>query len=246
MQRLTAMDAEFLYTEDAVPAAHTHTLKVSIYDPGAEGYSFERTKELLASRMYRLPPFRWKLVFTPLGLHHPTWINDPGFDLDWHVRRVAVPTPGGPRELCELISEIASRPLDRTRPLWELWMVEGLEGGQVAAVAKVHHAVADGISSAELLNEYHDNEPNLETEPAPPWTPEQAPSKLMLLVLGISAVLRSLFAGLPELLKAAKAAKQRRTIAGLADSEMPPKPFKAPTLRFNQLITLIARSRSRR
>ena len=165
--------------------------------------------------MHRLPPFRWKLVFTPLGLHHPTWINDPGFDLDWHVRRVAVPTPGGPRELCDLISEIASRPLDRTRPLWELWMVEGLEGGQVAAVAKVHHAVADGISSAELLNEYHDNEPNLETEPAPPWTPEQPPSKLMLLVLGISAVLRSLFAGLPELLKAAKAAKQRRTIAGL-------------------------------
>jgi WS/DGAT/MGAT family acyltransferase len=232
------MDAQFLYAEEEIPAAHTHTLKVSIYEPGPEPYAFETSKAILRDRLDRLPPFRWRLVPVPLDLHHPVWIEDPEFDLDWHVRRMAAPAPGGPRELCELISEIASRQLDRSRPLWELWLIEGLEGGQVAAVAKVHHALADGVSSAALLDLFHDTVPDAEVAPPEqPWRPEPVPSKLTLVLHALRDVLRVLFTGLPELLRAARAAREKKTIAGLAESEMPPKAFKAPTLAFNRVIT---------
>ena len=127
-QRLTAMDAQFLYAEDVIPAAHAHTLKVSIYDPGPDAVHV-RDGEGAAARPARTACRRsaggWSPV--PLDLHHPVWIEDPDFDLDWHVRRMAAPAPGG-LELCELISEIASRPLDRTRPLWELWLDRGARG----------------------------------------------------------------------------------------------------------------------
>src|SRR5687768_1489031 len=118
MERMTAMDAQFLYVEDVVPAAHAHTVKMSIYEPGPDGYSFEESKDMLRARIHRLPPFRRRLVPVPFGLHHPVWIEDPDLDLDWHVRRMGCPAPGGPQELCELVSDLLSRPLDRRRPLW--------------------------------------------------------------------------------------------------------------------------------
>src|SRR5207244_11364327 len=100
------------------------------------GYTFDRVKEVLSERLHLLPPFRRRLANVPFALHHPLWIEDPDFDLDYHVRRVGVPAPDGPRELAELISDIASRQLDRNRPLWELWVVEGLGDGNPALVAK--------------------------------------------------------------------------------------------------------------
>jgi WS/DGAT/MGAT family acyltransferase len=237
MQRLTAIDAQFLYGEEMIPAAHQHTLKVSIYEGGAE-YSFDRAKEQLRARLHRLPPFRWKLVEVPFRLHHPVWIEDPAFDFDWHVRRIAVPAPGGPKELSDLIADITSRPLDRTHPLWELYLVEGLEGGQIASVCKLHHALADGISSAELLDLFHDAEPAVEaTPPAEAWRPEPVPSKLSLVLSAIVDVVRLLIKGLPTLVKAGKAVKQHKEVAGLELSSQPPKPFKAPVLHFNRIIT---------
>src|SRR6266513_1444523 len=122
MQRLTGQDAGFLYNE--TPAQHMHTLKIAVLDPSTVpgGYSFERVKEALTERLHLLPPFRRKLLNVPFDLHHPLWIEDADFDLDFHVQRAALASPGGRDELDEVISQIASHQLDRRRPLWEIWV----------------------------------------------------------------------------------------------------------------------------
>ena len=150
MERLTGIDASFLYVE--TPTIHMHTIKVAVLRPApGVDYSLERVKTDLRERLHLLPPFRRRLVGVPLGFHHPVWIEDPAFDLDYHVRRAAVPAPGGRREMDSIIALIASVPLERSRPLWELWVLEGLADGRVAAVGKIHHAVADGVAVAGLL-----------------------------------------------------------------------------------------------
>jgi len=149
MQRMTGIDASFLYME--TPTAHTHTIKVAVLAP-APGmpYSIERVKADLRARLHLLPPFRRRVIEVPFGFHHPVWI-EASVDLDWHVRPASVEPPGGSRELDTIVSMIASVPLDRSHPLWELWVVEGLADGRVAAVAKIHHSVADGVAVAALL-----------------------------------------------------------------------------------------------
>ncbi|CAN5807452.1 wax ester/triacylglycerol synthase family O-acyltransferase [soil metagenome] len=241
MERLTGLDAGFLYME--TPTLHMHTLKISIIDPSTVpgGYSFGRVKEELGRRMHLLPPFRRRLVEVPFRLHHPVWIEDPDFDLDWHVRRVAVPAPGGKTELCELISDIASRQVDRSRPLWEIWVVEGLEEGHVGFVAKIHHAVADGVAAAALLANVLIDDP----EPAEPepeketWHADPVPSQLSLLWGAVVALVRSL-AGLPRLLGRTASGfrdvtRVRRRHAGEASA--PPPPFSTPRTRFNGALT---------
>jgi WS/DGAT/MGAT family acyltransferase len=184
-----------------------------------------------------LPPLRWRLVPVPLGLHHPVWIEDPAFDLDWHVRRMGCPAPGGLRELCELISEITSRPLERDRPLWEEWLIEGLEGGRVAAVIKVHHALADGVASAQLLNQVFDDAADAGPPPIDDWKAERVPSKRSLLLNGMAHAARRAVSGLPTMLRGSIRSRRQRKIAGLAVSERPPKAFAAPKTRFNAPLT---------
>src|SRR5207253_920523 len=136
VHRLTGLDAGFLYME--TPTLHMHTLKIAGLDPSTApgGYSFEQVKQQLGGRLHLLPPFRRRLVPVPFGIHHPLRAEDPDFDLDRHVRRTVARHPGGTHELAAVISDIASRPLERNRPLWELWVVEGLDGGTVGFVAK--------------------------------------------------------------------------------------------------------------
>jgi len=153
------MDATFLYIE--TPAGHMHVAMVGIYDvstmPG--GYSFERIKAHIAERMQVVPPFRRRLVEVPFKFHHPVWVEDPNFNLDYHVRRIGCPAPGGRRELGEVAAQIASIPLDRTRPLWEAWVIEGLKQDRVGFVVKVHHAAIDGASGAEIMTSLYDLSP---------------------------------------------------------------------------------------
>src|SRR5439155_26491426 len=125
-----------------------------------------------------LPPFRRRVVEVPLRLHHPVWIEDPDFDLAHHVRRLVCPAPGGMREFAELTSDIASHQLDRRYPLWEIWVVEGLEDRRVAFVAKIHHCVADGAAAASLLA----NVAAELTGDAPDHEPDVLPSRRALLV----------------------------------------------------------------
>ena len=237
MRRLTAIDSQFLYAEELAPAAHQHTLKVSVVGPGPQPYSFAHTKELLRSRLHLLPPFRWRLVRVPADLHHGVWIEDPDFDLDFHVRRMGCPAPGTERELCELISDIAGRPLDRNKPLWELYLVEGLTDGRVAAVAKVHHALADGVASAELLDLFFDVSPDA-PEPHPDrWVPDAVPSKARLVVDAGRDLVRHLATGLPVIVRLTRRARARKRIDGLIASQLPPKIFTAPRTPFNRPLT---------
>ncbi|MER3452226.1 MAG: wax ester/triacylglycerol synthase family O-acyltransferase [Acidimicrobiia bacterium] len=190
MERLSGLDASFLYLE--TPTNHMHVAAVMVFDPSSApgGYSFERVKEFIASRLHLITPFHRRLVPVPFNLAHPVWIEDPAFDLDYHIRRIAIPPPGGSRELAELAGDIASRQLDRTRPLWELWIVEGLQNGYVAAIAKMHHCTIDGVSGANLLAHLFDLTAEPEDVVAPEWRPERKPSDLELVAFGLQSRVR--------------------------------------------------------
>lgn len=150
MQRLSGLDAGFLYME--TPTLQMHTLKVAILDPPAGArLPFEAMLEEIEVRLPLLPGFRQRVLEVPFGFHHPVWVDDPAFDLRHHVHRVVLPPPGDRRQLDETIAELAGVPLDRERPLWEMYVIEGLEEDRLAVLVKIHHAMADGAAASALL-----------------------------------------------------------------------------------------------
>ena len=181
MERLSGIDANFLYME--TPAAHMHTIKLAVLDlaPGA-GAALDDVKHALRERLHLLPQFRRRVVPVPFALHHPVWIEDPAFDLDRHVHAIDLPAPGGWHEIEDAVAAIAGRPLDRSRPLWELWLLRGLPDRRVALVAKIHHALADGVAAAALLAAVMDEGETTAPVAPPdvPWTPEPVPSRARL------------------------------------------------------------------
>jgi diacylglycerol O-acyltransferase len=167
MRRLSGSDAVFLATETST--GHMHIGGLTILDPtDAPGFSYQTLLDTVRERIPLAPKFTWRLKEVPLGLDNPVWVDDPGFDAANHMHRIGVPAPGGPRELATVVGDIMSHPIDRGRPLWELWYIEGLAGGQVALAMKVHHAMVDGISGMGLTELLLDLEPN----PAPRALPE--------------------------------------------------------------------------
>ena len=154
------------------------------FDPStaADGYSFEGVREVLAQRLPALGPFRRRLVEVPFGLDHPRWVDDPDFDLDNHLHRTAAPAPGGANELHQMAAEVMGRPLDPSQPPWEMHVIEGLRGGTVGLIAKLHHSVIDGVSGAQLMAQLLDV--TAEVTPAPEarraWKPPALPSRLRL------------------------------------------------------------------
>jgi diacylglycerol O-acyltransferase len=151
MRRLNGMDAMLLYSE--TPNLHTHTLKVGIINAADyDGeFGFDVFRRTIARRLHLLDPLRYHLVDIPWRFHHPMWMENCDVDLDYHLRRVRVHSPGGRRELDQVIGEIASTPLDRSRPLWEFHFAEGMAADRFALIGKVHHTLADGVASANLL-----------------------------------------------------------------------------------------------
>ncbi len=150
MQRLSGLDAGFLYME--TPTVRMHTLKVAVLDPPpGEPLDFESVKVAIGEHLDLLPPLRRRVVDVPGRLHHPMWVDDPEFDLSYHIHRVILPSPGTHAQLDRAIGEIAGRPLDRARPLWQMHVFEGLEGGRIAVLITVHHALADGVAATALL-----------------------------------------------------------------------------------------------
>ena len=181
MERLSGLDASFLYFE--TPSMHMHVAMTAIFDPSTMpgGYSFQAIKDFIESRLHLVPPFRRRVVSVPFRINHPIWVEDPDFDLDYHIRRVGAPAPGGHRELAELAGQIAGTPLDRSRPLWELYVVEGLADGNIGVVTKMHHCAVDGVSGAELMVNLFDMDPSGRVLEAPEeTTPEPIPSDLQM------------------------------------------------------------------
>lgn len=182
MRRMSGSDAIFLATE--TPTGHMHVGGVTVLDPtGAPNFSFDRVEQTLRERIVLAPKFTWKVKEVPFGADLPVWVDDPHFDVGNHVHRIGLPSPGTMRELADLVGDIMSRPLDRRLPLWEVWLVEGLEGGRCACVMKFHHALVDGVSGmglTELLLDVEPDPPPRELPPAPP--PDlSVPSDLELL-----------------------------------------------------------------
>ncbi len=150
VKRLNGVDALMLYLE--TPEVHMHTLKIGILDvSNVPGYSFDVFREVAFPRLQAMAPLRYQLVDIPLKLHHPMWVINEKIDFDYHVRPIRVPAPGGRRELDQLIGEIASTPLDRNRPLWVMYVAEGLADNRIAIIHKVHHVLADGTASSNQM-----------------------------------------------------------------------------------------------
>lgn len=213
-QRLTALDASFLYLER--PWMHMHVAGLTVFDPSTRPdgrLRFEDVRRVIASRIHLAPRFRQKVVDVPGHLGLPVWVDDGRFDLDFHVRRAALPSPGGRRELADFVQRALSRPLDRTKPLWELSVIEGLEGGHVATLMKVHHAMLDGISAMQLAAAVYDLEPEPpKIEPPPPWEPEPEPSPADLLR---RAIREQLTHPLEALVNAIEEARQAPVLAAV-------------------------------
>jgi WS/DGAT/MGAT family acyltransferase len=169
-----------------------HLAMTGIYDVSTMegGYAFDKIKETIAQRLPLVPPFRRRLVAVPFQFHHPVWIEDPNFNLDYHVRRIGCPAPGGRRELAEVAGQIASIPLDRTRPLWEAWVIEGLKHDRIGFVVKVHHSAIDGASGAEIMTELYDLSPEGREVEADPVQPEHIPTDLELVSYAAMSKLR--------------------------------------------------------
>jgi diacylglycerol O-acyltransferase / wax synthase len=178
MKQLSGIDVSFLNMETA--SVFGHVSSMNIYDPTGVpgGAGIEATKRIILERMDQLAPFRRRLIEVPLGLDLPYWIEDPEFDIDFHVRHHAVPPPGTPEQLAEVVSRIVARPLDRNRPLWELYVIEGVDNGRlIAQLTKVHHATIDGAAGAQMLAAILDTDPDFRPvgEPAP-WQPDEIPT----------------------------------------------------------------------
>jgi diacylglycerol O-acyltransferase / wax synthase len=184
-QKLTPLDASFLHLE--TPRTHMHIGGVAIFEPSPLGTGralYDGLAKAIAPRLDLMPRYRQKLAFVPLSLDTPVWVDDPDFDMSNHLLRAALPKPGGDRELRDLIGRVFSRPLDRRRPLWEIYIVEGLEAGRWALLTKSHHSMVDGISNLELATILLDTEAEPGAQPfgVSRWQARESPSPMGLLV----------------------------------------------------------------
>ncbi|MGH8919051.1 MAG: wax ester/triacylglycerol synthase family O-acyltransferase, partial [Actinomycetes bacterium] len=184
--RLSALDASFLYLEQ--PTTPMHVGAVSLFRRPEAGFDYDRLVELIEQRIAMVPRYRQKVRHVPGNLARPVWVDDTDFDVAYHVRRSALPKPGSDDQLTELVARLMSRPLDHTRPLWEMYLVEGLEGGRTAVLTKTHQAMVDGISAIDIGQVILDvsAEPRKITEQL--WMPRPEPSDSQLVLEAIVEV----------------------------------------------------------
>src|SRR5436190_1402041 len=192
MRQLTSLDAQFLALETPRQSGHVGALAILDDSERAGGkLDIDDICKLMAERLPLLPPLHWRLTEVPLGLDYPYWIEDPDFDMDFHVRELALPAPGTDAKLAEQVARIIARPLDRSRPLWELYLIHGLEGGGVGMLTKVHHALIDGLSGAEIMAVLFDLEPEgRDLDDRKPLRTEREPSDFEMLARGLAGIPR--------------------------------------------------------
>jgi diacylglycerol O-acyltransferase / wax synthase len=239
-QRLSALDVQFLLLEQ--PSVHFHVAGLSILDPstrpaGPDGL-FEDVKRLFVERQHLIPRFRQKVMPVPFGAGRPVWVDDPDFDIDFHFRKGAVPKPGGKKELADYVQRIHSRPLDRSKSLWEMYYIEGLEDDHVAVLSKVHHAMIDGMSGMDIATVLFDLGPEPRLVEPEPYKPERAPSPRDLLMNslreGVTHPIKSAIGNLALAVRAPEIILRRmqQTVSGLgtilAAGSPPKSPFNRP------------------
>ena len=176
--RLNPLDVSFLYLE--TPTTAMHVGGVATFQPPDEGFDYDRLVELIGQRIALVPRYRQKVRQVPGRLANPVWVDDEDFDLTYHVRRSALPRPGTDAHLRELVGRLMSRQLDRNRPLWEIYLVEGLSGGRIAIITKTHHAMVDGVSAVDIGTVMLDVTPTPREVPVDDWRPESTPGALRL------------------------------------------------------------------
>ena len=237
MERLSGLDASFLYFENSTMLMHVCGLLVLDQSTMTERYEFDRLRAVLRERVGAKPSFRRKLHSPVLNLDHPVWIDDDEFDIEHHVRRAIVAAPGSREQLADVCADIAAQPLDRNRPLWEMWVLEGLADGSIAVLTKVHHATVDGVSGANLVSELCSLEPG--AEPLTAGVPEppapKRPSDARIVVDGALRLAR----------RPVKLARLLPSTVGVVPSWVDrarrgramPAPFTAPRTSFNGTIT---------
>jgi len=222
MRRMGGADAFMLAFE--TPKAYMHTFKVAILDPSTDpdGWSFDNFSKDFESRLHLVPLLRWKYKPAPLHINHPLWIEDQEFNLDYHLRHVACPAPGDHRALCEFMSDVYAYQLDRSRPLWNCWVVEGLEDGKVAVVTMLHHAYVDGVGASYGLEQLYSESPGQVPDNVPPWNPRPPPSWLRQLWLAMADWPPLMIDNLPKVISGIR---QKKALGRqYAESGLPPHP----------------------
>ncbi len=239
LQRLSGLDASFLYLETAAQPLHVCSVLELDTSTIPGGYTFDRLRDELAIRIKAMPEFREKLADSRLNLDHPVWVEDRDFDVHRHLHRIGLPTPGGRAELSEICGHIASLPLDRSRPLWEMWVIENVAGtdahagGRLALLTKVHHAAVDGVTGANLMSRLCSTEPD-----APPPDPVDGPGDASELEIAINGAVKfvtrplKLANVLPSTVSTVIDTARRAT-KGLTMAA----PFAAPKTAFNANVT---------
>jgi len=187
--RLSALDASFLYLEEPTTAMHVGS--VMVFDPHAEGFDYEQLVRLVSARIAYVPRYRQRVRTVPGRLANPVWVDDEHFDVTYHVRRSALPRPGSDDQLAELVARVQSRALDRSRPLWEVYLVEGLAGGRFAIVTKTHQAMVDGVNAVDIGQVILDDDPEPADVPTDTWRPAREPTDVELVVGAVADAVRS-------------------------------------------------------
>ena len=246
MQPLVGMDAAFLSLE--TPTTPMHVGVTLVLDPPegtralfSPSTRYAQIRRVIEQRLHLVSPFRQRALRVPFGLQHPVWVDDPEFELDDHLTRASLPSPGGQAELDAFVASLMSRPLDPDRPLWEMHVVEGLEGGRTALVAKVHHAILDGVSGASVLAAFLDLSPRARVVVLPTeWAPPALPSNAQMLRYAASSLARqpgttlsTLQAGVDAV---ADLGMHNREVVGRGE-EPPPGFFAAPRTSFNGAVS---------
>jgi diacylglycerol O-acyltransferase len=195
--RLSALDASFLYLEEPTTAMHVGS--VAVFEPPEDGFDYELLVRLVSARIAYVPRYRQKVRTVPGRLATPVWVDDEDFDVTYHVRRSALPRPGDERQLAELVARLQARPLDRGRPLWEVYLVEGLADGRFAIVTKTHQAMVDGINAVDIAQVILDDTPEAPDVPTDTWKPAPEPTDVELVVGAVADAVRSPGAALEAL-----------------------------------------------
>lgn len=237
-ERLSVLDASFLYLERG--GVHMHVAGLVILDPKTRTDGALRDADLatlIQDRIHLVPRFRQKAVFPPFGLGRPVWVDDQDFDVEFHLRRAALPAPGGRKELADFVQRVHSRPLDRSKPLWEMYFIEGLEDGYVAVLSKTHHAMIDGISGMDIATVMFDLTREPQAIERKRWKPQPEPAAREVLVDAVrdqvTHPLMSLADGFGRAIRAPQEAwDQARLVLGgigeiLSKGQAPHGPFDA-------------------